>query len=212
MHRTIRSLVVSLTLLVPAACSDEAELTPEDFIGQYATAYCGYLFSCCDTSERSYGSQSACQNAVKEQADLFLAFRGEEGAHATFQIEAAQQCLDRLDGADCKDATLFNGCLADAAAAQQAEGDECTYPAECTSRYCNQPQKHTLGSCGSVGGGCNGLDLSCTSGTYCGSDGQCLGKKADGEACVRAGECTSGICSPTYKQCVAAKDPRCDGQ
>lgn len=210
---TLSLITVAVALIIVAAtgCSDEDPITVEDFVKQYPSAFCGYVFKCCKASERSYGGENQCKVAAQELLDEAFDWRGVSGVKVTFNHVGAQSCLDKLNGADCKDATLFEGCLFDAVTPGQAQSADCKYSAECTSFYCVQPQQHSLGSCGSSGAGCSGLDRSCAQG-YCGAGNQCLVKKKDGDQCNAPNECTSGICSPTYKQCVAAPKQHCAGQ
>jgi hypothetical protein len=202
-------LVSTLAAFTPAACSDEPSVSADEFVNQYPQAYCAYLIRCCASSERSYGATSQCEAAVKGRVDDLLDFRAAAGAKASFNAGGAQACLDQLAGG-CN-ATLAAGCMFDAVSPGQSEGQDCTYSAECPSFYCVQPQKHTKGSCGGSGTGCSGLDVSCSSGAFCDASRQCLAKKTDGETCSRPGECSSRICSPSFKQCGSAVQSMCDG-
>ncbi|MBW2457683.1 MAG: hypothetical protein JRI68_24475 [Deltaproteobacteria bacterium] len=201
------ALIGALTL---TGCSDEPTVTADEFITEYTQTYCKYLIRCCASSERSYGSTSQCEAAVKGQVNELLDFRVAAGARAAFNAGGAQACLDQIGGA-CN-TSLAAGCMLDAVTPGQSEGQDCTYSAECQSFYCVQPKKHTKGSCGGSGTGCSGLDISCSSGAYCDSSRQCLVKKIDGDACSRPQECSSGICSPSFKQCGSTPQNLCDGQ
>ena len=193
------------------ACSDEVTITAEEFVTRYAQTYCAYVFRCCDSSERSYGSPIQCQSVTEDLAKQLLDFSGAGDARAAFAAGAAQACLDQLGGADCS-VSMLAGCMTSAVTPGSDQGGDCKYSADCKSFYCVQPQQHTPGSCGGSGSGCSGLDQSCTAGSYCDGSRQCLGKKSDGDACSAPNECSSGICSPSYKQCVTAPAPVCDGK
>ena len=210
-----RMILISAALVAGlAACSDEVKLTMDDFMSRYPAAYCSYLIACCDQAERSYGSEAACKTVVEDQVSDLLAFREADEAHATFEPQAATDCLEILESKSCtEDPTLADGCLDRVTRPSQQAGDDCTYSAECSSYYCIQPQKNTLGYCGSEGAGqCSGDDRSCGEGSYCSSANQCTPKIADSATCGRGNECLSGICSPSAKICVPRQTPYCDGK
>ncbi len=199
-----------------SGCSEELTLSVDDFMAQYPGAYCSYLIYCCDQAERSYGSENACKTIVEEQLNDLLAFREADTPFATFEAEPAADCLDRLLAKNCtEDSALASGCLTSITRPGHTSGDECTYSAECASYYCIQPQKNTVGYCGSEGAGqCSGDDRACAAGNYCSSANVCTPKvkEEDSSTCGRGNECESGICSASAKICVPKQTPYCDGK
>ncbi len=210
MHRVLGPMLIALLL---TSCGGSDELTIDDFLAQYPDAYCGYVYRCCDSVERSFGSQVACREVTLETLKEQLAFRNAATPFATFLPKAGQACIDRLKTEACGTTpTLPTGCAGDAVQPQHSEGDECTYSWECTSSYCAQPQKLVRGSCGKKeSSACSGDDRSCASGQYC--DGNNCKTQIDvSKPCTRGGECVSGICSPSARVCVSRTEPFCDGK
>lgn len=213
MRPAILLLGLCLALSQPG-CGDET-ITADEFLATYPETYCAFLWRCCDGSERSYNSRKSCAGDVRDRLTELLAFRGEAQPKAEFLPEGGRGCLDKLEGGSCHDTTLRGGCLDDVTRALAAKGDTCRYSAECPSFYCVQPQKNTLGACGSrsvSGGSCSGDDRGCPLGTYCSSYRKCEPHKSKGTTCSRPEECDSGICTVTNHWCAGAgTTPLCDG-
>jgi hypothetical protein len=204
-------LLASLLLLSPAGCGEDSAFSAEDFIAQYSAAYCSYLIYCCDSAERSYGSQAACQQAVDAEVAQLLAFRDAPQPFASFMGTEAKACVDALKTRRCtEDPTLVEGCLGRITRAAHTTGEECTYSAECESYYCVQTQQNVKGSCGIASNECNVLDLACGADQYCQAN-TCQPKLEAATPCARGGQCLSGICSPTAKVCANRTEPFCDG-
>ena len=212
-----RSAVLALTILSlgSPACSGGDSVDVDEFITQYAEAYCAHIFYCCNSNEKSYNSTSSCKQTVRGQVEQLLAFRNASGAFATFDGEAARACLDRLELKACSDSSTVYGCLGTVTSAQHKQSEDCTYGAECVSSYCVQDSSGKKGYCGPVsvpGGNCSGDDRGCTSGTFCSAYKKCEYKKKGGETCTRPGECTSFICHKVDKLCVnPLRTPICSG-
>jgi hypothetical protein len=187
----------------------------DDFVGQYADAYCAWVWHCCNSNERSYSATSTCKQAVQAQVDRLLAYRTAGSAFASFDGEAAQSCVDALTSKSCTDATLVHGCLDRVTQAQHKQGEECTYSAECKSLYCVPGSGGAKGYCGAVsvpGGNCSGEDEGCTSGTYCSAYKKCEYKVKAGEKCGGPNECQSFICHKSQKICAnPLRKPICSG-
>jgi hypothetical protein len=217
--RTTRPpLLASAAVLLAAAlsCSKEEPYTVEQFVSEYTTAYCNYVFKCCKTGqELSFNSKATCEQLVDESAKEVFAYHTAGSDFATYDEAAAKSCVDTLQKTSCTDSTLLAGCITNAVHAVHTYGDDCTYSSECDSSYCIQTQKGTKGYCGqksSNGGGCSGDSRACPSGTYCSATRVCSNLLAEGVTCDREYECESGICSATYKQCLTAQSPMCDGK
>jgi len=205
-----RAALLACALL--CACSDSA-VDADAFLEQYPEAYCAYVWRCCSGAERSFGSTSSCELAIRTRLDELLAFRGVNGTAAVFIESAAQGCLDKLAGA-CSSELAANGCLDGVTRAGHGIGEPCRFSAECETFNCNQDQKHAEGTCGSkapAGGTCSGDDRGCDTG-FCASSRMCDHQKSAGLPCARAAECESGICTPApAKLCSNRSDPFCDG-
>ncbi len=205
--------VVSLVLGV-AACGEEG-MDVEDFVDQYANAYCAWVWNCCNSNERSYSATSTCKQAVQTKVDRLLAFRKADGAFATFDGEAAQACIDVLTSRSCSGANVVRGCLDRVTQAQHKPGDECSHSAECQSLYCVPGSGGKKGYCAAVsvpGGNCSGEDEGCTSGTFCSNSMRCEYQKKAGEKCTRPNECESFICHKAQKICAnPLRTPICTG-
>lgn len=203
MRQTCPLLAVAV-LLLPLACGD-AEIGSDAFRADYPLAYCAYAFRCCSAAERSYGSTSACAQAVTKDVERALA--------GSFDGVGAQNCLSALAGA-C-DGILAAGCLGWASAPGGGSGDACTYATDCQSYNCLQDKAGLPGICGSVapaGTQCSGDDRGCQSGNFCGTNRTCQPLKDAAQLCTRAGECSSGICSSATRTCAGMPTgPICDG-
>jgi hypothetical protein len=205
----------SFGVLALSSCSkDEDPLLPEQFLASYPDAYCKAIYKCCESTERSYSSQTQCADQIRSSLDEMLSFTKRQGANASFDPLGAQNCLDKLAAADCSSSTLVGGCLESAIIPKGDLGDDCQLSVECKSHVCSQPAKDTPGSCGSqaiVGQQCSGDDRGCVADAYCDSSRVCQNKKAPGSTCGRAAECSSGSCSPSVKVCGGQAGKLCDG-
>ncbi|MBI4701072.1 MAG: hypothetical protein HY744_07930 [Deltaproteobacteria bacterium] len=91
-----------------------------------------------------------------------------------------------------------------------ADGQKCQDPSDCQSKFCSEPG---AGGNGGAGGAnycapCQGeQDCALSPGTYC-QGGKCVGKKAPGESCAAAAQCSSGFCPLQDGLCCNAA---CDG-
>lgn len=209
MHHPIPLLLCCLTIGA-AACSDDSTIESNEFADQYPVAYCSFLQSCCDAAERSYNSTSSCQEAVRKQVDALLqAVSG----NADYDGEAARSCLNDLEQKSCSNAKLLYGCMNGAVTARQAEGDDCSYSAECTTYNCIPGSGGKQGYCGAAAttsGGCSGDDRGCAAGTYCSPYKKCTDKKQVGESCAGPNECASFVCHRNMHKCVdPATTPIC---
>ena len=212
-----RSAVLALALsgLCATACSGGDSIEADEFISQYAEAYCAHIWYCCNKKELSYNSTANCKQTVQDQVELLLAFRKASGAYATYDGEAAQSCLDRLQLKACSDSSTVYGCLDSVTQAQHKQSEDCTYSAECASSYCVQDSSGKKGYCGPVsvpGGNCSGDQRGCTSGTFCSAYKKCTYKGKTGDKCAGPQECESFICHQTQKVCVnPLRSPICSG-
>ncbi len=209
-----RTTILATALLSVAACGEDS-IDADEFITQYASAYCAHIWYCCNSNERSYNSTASCQQTVQAQVEQLLAFRNASTAYAEYDGEAAQACIDRLQAKACSDSAAVYGCLDKVTQAQHKTGDDCTYSAECASSYCAQASAGKKGYCADVsvpGGNCSGDQRGCTSGTFCSAYKKCEYKKKAGEKCTGPHECESFICHKTQKVCAnPLRTPICTG-
>ncbi len=190
-------------------------MSADDFISQYAETYCGFIWKCCDSAERSYSSRTTCANAMQNQVTDLLAFRHEADSKGEYLEAGAKGCLDKLKSGFCTDTALRDGCLDDVTRALSAKGGECHHSAECSSFYCIQSEAGKLGFCGEravIGGSCSGDDRGCPLGSYCSAYRKCETKKGKGTTCSRPAQCESGICTASTKWCAGKGTTQlCDG-